>query len=37
MWLLPVLVLGISVALSVPVGRYLAWIFDGRYRLPRTG
>lgn len=35
MWLLPVLVVGVSVALSVPMGRYLAWIGDGRYRPPR--
>src|SRR5438309_7242919 len=34
-WLLPVLIVGITVALSIPVGRYLAWIFDGRYRAPR--
>jgi K+-transporting ATPase ATPase A chain len=34
MWLLPLLVVGVSVALSVPVGGYLAWIFEGRYRPP---
>jgi K+-transporting ATPase ATPase A chain len=34
MWLLPAVVLGTSVTLSVPLGRYLAWIFDGRYRPP---
>ena len=33
-WLLPLLIVGVSVALSVPVGRYLAWILDGRYRAP---
>ena len=35
MWLLPVLIVGTTVALSIPVGRYLAWIMDGRYRAPR--
>jgi K+-transporting ATPase ATPase A chain len=34
MWLLPLLIVGTTVALSVPVGRYLAWIMDGRYRAP---
>ncbi len=33
-WLLPLLIIGIAVALSVPVGRYLAWVIDGRYRPP---
>src|SRR5262249_62102000 len=33
-WVLPVLVVGTAVALSVPVGRYLAWVMDGRYRAP---
>jgi K+-transporting ATPase ATPase A chain len=35
MWLLPVLIVGASVLLSIPVGNYLAWINDGRYRAPR--
>jgi K+-transporting ATPase ATPase A chain len=38
MWqivLLPVLIVGVTVALSIPVGRYLAWIADGHYRAPR--
>jgi K+-transporting ATPase ATPase A chain len=35
MWLLPVLIIGTSVLLSIPVGLYLAWINDGRYRAPR--
>jgi K+-transporting ATPase ATPase A chain len=34
MWLLPALIVGTSVLLSVPVGLYLAWVFDGRYRPP---
>src|SRR5882672_2814745 len=29
-WLLPVLIVGAAVALAVPLGRYLAWILDGR-------
>jgi K+-transporting ATPase ATPase A chain len=35
MWLLPLLIVGTSVLLSIPVGLYLAWINDGRYRAPR--
>jgi K+-transporting ATPase ATPase A chain len=31
-WILPLLILGTTVVLSVPVGHYLAWIMDGRYR-----
>jgi len=34
-WILPLLILAITVVLSIPVGRYLAWIMDGRYRVPR--
>jgi K+-transporting ATPase ATPase A chain len=36
MWLLPALIVLTSVALSIPVGLYLAWIMDGRYRAPRV-
>ena len=35
MWLLPLVILVTAVLLSVPVGRYLAWIMDGRYHAPR--
>jgi K+-transporting ATPase ATPase A chain len=35
MWLLPLLIVVTSAVLSVPVGLYLAWIADGRYRAPR--
>src|SRR6516165_9279592 len=35
MWLLPLLIVGTTVVLSIPVGLYLAWIADGRYRAPR--
>jgi K+-transporting ATPase ATPase A chain len=34
-WLLPVLIIGTTVVLSIPFGRYLAWVMDGRYRAPR--
>jgi K+-transporting ATPase ATPase A chain len=33
-WTYPLLVLLITFALSVPLGLYMAWIFDGRYRAP---
>jgi K+-transporting ATPase ATPase A chain len=33
-WFLPVLIVGTTVILSIPVGMYLAWIMDGRYRAP---
>jgi len=36
MWFLPALIILTSVALSIPVGLYLAWIMDGRYRAPRV-
>jgi K+-transporting ATPase ATPase A chain len=29
------LIVGTTVLLSIPVGRYLAWIMDGRYQAPR--
>lgn len=34
-WLLPLLIIATTVVLSFPVGRYLAWIMDGKYRAPR--
>jgi K+-transporting ATPase ATPase A chain len=34
-WILPILIVGVTVLLSIPVGRYLAWVIDGRYRVPR--
>jgi K+-transporting ATPase ATPase A chain len=36
MWFLPALIVITSVALSIPVGLYLAWVMDGRYRAPRV-
>jgi potassium-transporting ATPase potassium-binding subunit len=35
MWLLPISVLIVSVIVAFPLGGYLAWIMDGRYRPPR--
>ena len=35
MWTLPLLIVVPTVLLSIPVGLYLAWIMDGRYRAPR--
>src|SRR5262245_37260254 len=35
MWTLPLLIVGTSVALSIPVGLYLARVMDGRYAAPR--
>src|SRR5438094_9792565 len=34
MWTLPLLIVGATVVLAVPVGLYMGWIFDGRYRAP---
>jgi K+-transporting ATPase ATPase A chain len=33
-WLLPLIIVATTIVLSLPVGRYLAWIMDGRYRAP---
>ena len=35
MWLLPLLIVGTSVLLSIPIGLYLAWINDGHYHAPK--
>ncbi len=32
MWLLPLLIVATTVLLSVPVGRYLTWLMDGKYK-----
>ncbi len=34
MWTLPLLIFLLTVALAVPLGLYMAWVFDGRYRAP---
>ncbi len=35
MWTLPILIVGSTILLAIPLGLYMAWIFDGRYRAPR--
>jgi K+-transporting ATPase ATPase A chain len=34
MWILPILVFAVTFVLAVPIGLYMAWVFDGRCRLP---
>ena len=34
MWTLPLLILAASVVIGIPLGLYMARIFDGRYDLP---
>lgn len=34
MWTLPLLILITTIVLAIPLGLYMAWIFDGRYRAP---
>ncbi len=34
-WFLPLFIVLLAVALSLPVGRYLAWVIDGKHRPPR--
>src|SRR5947209_7121158 len=34
MWTLPLLILLTTAALAVPLGLYMAWIFDGRSHTP---
>src|SRR5258708_37547595 len=33
-WILPILLLLVATALSVPLAYYIAWIMDGRYNAP---
>jgi K+-transporting ATPase ATPase A chain len=33
-WTYPLLILLVAFALALPLGLYMAWIFDGRYRAP---
>jgi K+-transporting ATPase ATPase A chain len=35
-WFLPLLIVSTTIALSIPVGLYLAWLVDGRYRAPNV-
>src|SRR5947209_20279004 len=34
MWTLPLLVLGSTFVLAIPLGLLMTWIFDGRYKAP---
>ena len=34
MWTLPILIFLLTVVLAIPLGLYMAWIFDGEYRAP---
>src|SRR5262245_29703539 len=34
MWTLPLLIAGTVFVLAIPIGLYMAWIFDGHYRAP---
>jgi K+-transporting ATPase ATPase A chain len=35
MWTLPLLILGTTIVLAIPIGLYMAWILGGRYSAPR--
>ena len=35
MWTLPILILVVAIAVSIPLSRYMAWLMDGHYRAPR--
>jgi K+-transporting ATPase ATPase A chain len=35
MWTLPILILVVAIAISIPLSRYMAWILDGRFHAPR--
>src|SRR5947209_20342669 len=35
-WLLPAIIVGTAALLSIPVGRYLAWVIDADQRRPRV-
>jgi K+-transporting ATPase ATPase A chain len=34
MWTLPILILALAFVLAVPLGLYMAWLFDGRFHPP---
>jgi len=36
MWILPILLLALTILLSIPLSRYFAWIMEGRYKAPRV-
>jgi potassium-transporting ATPase potassium-binding subunit len=35
MWTLPLIILVLAIAVSIPLSRYMAWIMEGHYRAPR--
>src|SRR4029077_1044277 len=35
MWFLPISILITTTILAIPLGRYLAWIMDGKYKAPK--
>jgi potassium-transporting ATPase potassium-binding subunit len=35
MWSLPILLLAVAIALSIPLSKYFVWIMEGRYHAPR--
>ena len=36
MWLLPISMLVVTVLLAIPLSRYMSWIMDGKYRVPKA-
>jgi potassium-transporting ATPase potassium-binding subunit len=36
MWTLPLIVLVLAIAVSIPLSRYMAWIMSGHYQAPRV-
>jgi K+-transporting ATPase ATPase A chain len=34
MWTLPILIFAVTFVLAIPIGLYMAWVFEGRYRAP---
>ena len=35
MWTLPILILVLAIAISIPLSRYMAWIMEGHFHAPR--
>jgi K+-transporting ATPase ATPase A chain len=35
MWMLPILLIAVTILISIPLSQYFAWIMDGHYRAPR--
>ena len=34
LWVLPILIIGATFVLAIPIGLYMAWVFEGRFRVP---